>query len=96
MEYGTNVDRAREVLLEAMKELDTKDKYGRHIIDPKRGIIIILENMSDSAVDIAVKQYVLVPERIRFVEQAKEVVYKALNDAGITIAFPQCDIHIKE
>ena len=95
VEYGTNVDRAREVLLEAMKELDVKDQYGRHIIDPKRGIIIILENMSDSAVDIAVKQYVLVPERIRFVEQAKEVVYKALNNAGITIAFPQCDIHIK-
>lgn len=95
VEYGTNVDRAREVLLEAMKELDTKDQYGRHIIDPKKGIIIILENMSDSAVDIAVKQYVLVPERIRFVEQAKEVVYKALNNAGITIAFPQCDIHIK-
>ena len=95
VEYGTNVDRAREVLLEAMKELDTKDQYGRHIIDPKKGIIIIVENMSDSAVDIAVKQYVLVPERIQFVEKAKEVVYKALNNAGITIAFPQCDVHIK-
>jgi small-conductance mechanosensitive channel len=95
VEYGTNVDRAREVLLEAMKEMDTKDQYGRHIIDPKRGIIIIVENMSDSAVDIAAKQYVLVPERIQFVEKAKEVVYKALNNAGITIAFPQCDIHIK-
>ena len=95
VEYGTNVERVREVLLEAMKELDTKDQYGRHIIDPKRGIIIILENMSDSSVDIAVKQYVLVAERIEFVEHAKEVVYKALNNAGITIAFPQCDIHIK-
>lgn len=96
VEYGTNVEKVREVLLEAMKEMDTKDQYGRHIIDPKRGIIIILENMSDSAVDIAVKQYVLVPERIAFVERCKEVVYKALNNAGITIAFPQCDIHIKE
>jgi small-conductance mechanosensitive channel len=95
VEYGTNVEKVREVLLEAMKEMDTKDQYGRHIIDPKRGIIIILENMSDSAVDIAVKQYVLVPERIAFVERCKEVVYKALNNAGITIAFPQCDIHIK-
>lgn len=95
VEYGTNVERVREVLLEAMKEMDTKDQYGRHIIDPKRGIIIILENMSDSAVDIAVKQYVLVPERIQFVERCKEVVYRALNNAGITIAFPQCDIHIK-
>ena len=95
VEYGTNVEKVREVLLEAMKEMDTKDQYGRHIIDPKRGIIIILENMSDSAVDIAVKQYVLVPERIAFVERCKEVVYKALNNAGITIAFPQCDVHIK-
>jgi small-conductance mechanosensitive channel len=96
VEYGTNVEKVREVLLEAMKEMDTKDQYGRHIIDPKRGIIIILENMSDSAVDIAVKQYVLVPERIAFVERCKEVVYKALNHAGITIAFPQCDIHVKD
>ncbi len=95
VEYGTNVEKVREVLLEAMKEMDTKDQYGRHIIDPKRGIIIIVENMSDSSVDIAVKQYVLVPERVEFIERAKEVVYKALTNAGITIAFPQCDIHIK-
>lgn len=96
VEYGTDVERVREVLLEAMKQLDTKDKYGRHIVDPKKGTIIILENMSDSSVDIAVKQYILVPERIAYVERAKEVVYKAMNDAGITIAFPQCDIHIKD
>jgi small-conductance mechanosensitive channel len=95
VEYGTDVERVREVLLEAMKQMDTKDKYGRNIVDPKKGTIIILENMSDSSVDIAVKQYILVPERIAYVEHAKEVVYKALNDAGITIAFPQCDIHIK-
>ena len=96
VEYGTDVERVREVLLEAMKQLDTKDKYGRHIVDPKKGTIIILESMSDSSVDIAVKQYILVPERIAYVERAKEVVYKAMNDAGITIAFPQCDIHIKD
>ena len=95
VEYGTDVERVREVLLEAMKQMDTKDQYGRHIVDPKKGTIIILENMSDSSVDIAVKQYILVPERIAYVERAKEVVYKAMNDAGITIAFPQCDIHIK-
>ncbi len=96
VEYGTDVERVREVLLVAMKQLDTKDKYGRHIVDPKKGTIIILESMSDSSVDIAVKQYILVPERIAYVERAKEVVYKAMNDAGITIAFPQCDIHIKD
>lgn len=95
VEYGTNVENVRKVLKEAMKEMDTQDQYGRNIVDPKRGIIIIVENMSDSSVDIAVKQYVLVPERVEFIERAKEVVYKALTNAGITIAFPQCDIHIK-
>jgi small-conductance mechanosensitive channel len=96
VEYGTDVEKVREVLKEAMKVMDTKDKYGRNIVDPKRGIIVILENMSESSVDIAVKQYVLVPERIAYVDKAKEVVYKALNDAGISIPFPQCDIHIKD
>ena len=96
VEYGTDVERVREVLEEAMKVMDTKDNYGRHIVDPKRGIYVVMDNMSDSAVDIAVKQYVLVPERIAYVDKAKEVIYKALNDAGITIAFPQCDIHIKD
>ena len=96
VEYGTDVERVREVLEEAMKEMDTKDQYGRNIVDPKKGIYVVMENMSDSAVDIAVKQYVLVPERIQYIDRAKEVVYKALNNAGITIAFPQCDIHIKD
>ena len=96
VEYGTDVEKVREVLEEAMKQMDTKDSYGRNIVDPKKGIYIVLDNMSDSAVDIAVKQYVLVPERIAYVDRSKEVIYKALNDAGITIAFPQCDIHVKD
>ena len=50
--------------------------------------------MSDSTVDLAVKQYILVAERIPYVDKAKEVVYNALNAAGITIAFPQCDVHL--
>ena len=50
--------------------------------------------MSDSSVDIAVKQYVLVAERIGYVDRSKEVIYEALNDAGISIPFPQCDVHL--
>ena len=94
--YGTEIDRVREVLVEAMKKVRTKDQYGREIVEPSYGINVVVGNMSDSAVDIAVKQYVLVPERIAYVDRSKEVIYKALNDAGITIAFPQCDIHVKD
>lgn len=41
-----------------------------------------------------VKQYVLVAERIGFFDRSKEVIYEALNAAGITIPFPQCDVHL--
>jgi small-conductance mechanosensitive channel len=50
--------------------------------------------MSDSSVDINVKQMVLVAERIGYVDRAKEVIYDTLTDAGITIPFPQCDVHL--
>ena len=92
--YGTDIQRAREVLVEAMQVMRTKDKYGREIVDPKFGVYVVVSNMSDSAVDLAVKQYVLVAERIGYVDHAKEVIYDALNAAGITIAFPQCDVHL--
>lgn len=92
--YGTDIQKAREVLVEAMQVMRTKDQYGREIVEPKRGIYVVVEKMNDSAVDIGVKQYVLVSERIGYMDRAKEVVYNALNAAGITIAFPQCDIHL--
>ena len=92
--YGTDVKRVREVLLDAMEALRTKDRYGREIVEPKYGFNVVVNNMADSAVEIAVKQYVLVAERIGYVDRAKEVIYDALNNAGITIPFPQCDVHL--
>jgi small-conductance mechanosensitive channel len=92
--YGTEVQRVREVLVEGMQKMRTKDQYGREIVDPKYGVYVVVGNMSDSAVDINVKQYVLVAERIGYVDRAKEVIYDSLTAAGITIAFPQCDVHL--
>ena len=92
--HGTEVQRVREVLVEAMQQMRTKDHYGREIVDPKYGVYVVVGNMSDSAVDINVKQYVLVAEQVAYVDRAKEVIYEALNTAGIVIAFPQCDVHL--
>ena len=72
----------------------TKDQYGREIVEPKYGIKVVVSDMADSSVNIAVKQYVLVPERIGYVDRSKEVIYEALNAAGIAIPFPQCDVHL--
>ena len=92
--YGTDVRRVREVLLEAMKQMQTKDRYGRDIVEPGYGIKVVVADMADSSVNIAVKQYVLVPERIGYIDRSREVIYEALNAAGISIPFPQCDVHL--
>ena len=55
---------------------------------------MVLGEFGDSGVEVFVKQYVLAAERIRYSDRAKEVIYKALNDNGITIPFPQRDVHM--
>ena len=92
--YGVDIEKVRTVLTEALEVLKTKDKYGRAIVEPKFGINIRFGDFGDSSVEIAVKQFVLVPERGLFIDREKEIIYKALNDAGITIPFPQCDVHL--
>ena len=92
--YGTDVDQVREILSEAMKSLLTKDTYGRDVVDPKRGIRVVLNEFGDSAVEIGLKQFVLVPERSGYIDRAKEVIYKALRENNIEIPFPQRDIRI--
>ena len=92
--YGTDVQRVRELLSEALQTLQDKDDFGRDIVDSKRGITVSLEEMDDSAVTIAVKQQVLVAERIGYIDRAKELIYNTLNESGISIPFPQCDVHL--
>ena len=92
--YGTDIQRVRELLGEALQTLQDKDAFGRDIVDSKRGISISLEDMDDSAVTIAVKQQVLVAERVAYIDRAKELIYNTLNENGISIPFPQCDVHL--
>ena len=92
--YGTDVDKVREVLLAASEQLKTKDKYGRDVVDPSSGIIVDVSDLADSSVVIAMKQNVLVEERIGFMSRAKELIYKTLNENGISIPFNQLDVHV--
>ena len=92
--YGTDLQRARDVLVEAMQVMRTKDAFGREIVEPRRGIYVVFGSFGDSGVDIIVKQYVLAAERIAYADRAPEIMYNALNANGIKIPFPQRDIHI--
>ena len=92
--YGTDIQRVREIILDAMQVMRTKDTYGREMVEPKKGIYVVFGEFGDSGVEVWVKQYVLAAERIAYIDRAKEVIYNALNANGIVIPFPQRDIHI--
>ncbi|MBR0177134.1 MAG: mechanosensitive ion channel [Bacteroidales bacterium] len=92
--YGSDLRQVREVLEEAMQVMRTKDAYGREIVEPNKGIYVVFGEFGDSGIDIIVKQYVLASERIAYADNAPEIIYNALNANGITIPFPQRDLHI--
>ena len=92
--YGTDLQRARDILVEAMQVMRTKDAYGREIVEPRRGIYVVFGSFGDSGVDIIVKQYVLAAERVAYADRAPEIMYNALNANGIKIPFPQRDVHM--
>ena len=92
--YGSDVQQVRTVLEKAMEVMKTKDEYGRDVVDPRFGIYVRFNEFGDSAVEIAVKQYVLASSHIAYRDKAKEVIYNALQECGINIPFPQRDIHI--
>ena len=92
--YGTDFRLVREALEKGLEALRTKDAYGRDIVEPTYGIYIRFDDFGDSSVNVAVRQYVLVPEQIEYVYQCKELIYKILKENGITIPFPQRDVHM--
>lgn len=94
--YGTDVERAREVIVNALAPLRRPDKFGRPIVDEKYGILVVLNGFGDSSVDLVVKQNVLVEQRAAYIAAANERIYNALNDNGIEIPFPQRDINIRQ
>ena len=96
VKYGTDVEKARDVILEALKPLLVTDKYGREVVDQKKGITVRVANFGDSSVDLLVLLFTTVDTYGSFPAAAREAIYNAFNENGIEIPFPQQDVYIKE
>lgn len=92
--YGTNIEEVRQYISDAVMKLQTKDSYGRQLIDPRRKVSVSVSNFSESSVDLAVTQWVLVSDKGSFLSRAKEAIYNTLNEHKIEMPFPQCDVHL--
>jgi len=93
--YGSDMEEVRKVIQRALAPLQHPDAYGREVVEPGYGIKITMGGFGDNGLNLVVKQHVLVEERFSYIAKANEMIYKALNEAGIRIPLPQRDVRIK-
>ena len=85
--YGTDPDVVRQVLADVV----TKDPETLHDPPP----LINLETFGDSSLNFVVRFYLAkLDNRIEVTHRVNTMITKALQEAGITIPFPQRDLHV--
>ncbi len=84
--YGTDIERTRQLLSNAISTLKC--------IDKRRGVQVVLREFGDSSINL--KVLVWVPVQIQYAADCEilEKIYNTLNEAGIEIPFPQRDLRI--
>ncbi|MCH8549510.1 MAG: mechanosensitive ion channel [Balneolaceae bacterium] len=84
--YGDDVDKAYEVL----KRLLSEDE--RVLNDPEP--FMAVKELNDSSVDITVRAWVNAPDYWGVFFRMNEQVYKTFDKEGLSIPFPQRDVHL--
>ncbi len=94
--YGSDVDKARKVITEAIEACNYKLEDGRSAIDTDKGVKVIVSELADSSVNLFVSLWSDVAKKYWVKGRCLEAVYNALNANGISIPFPQRDVHVFE
>ena len=84
--YEDDIDKAKQVIGDML----TKD--GRVLETPVPQIFV--QTLNDSSVDIAAWPFVKIADFLAFQTSITEAVKKGFDEAGITIPYPQRDIHL--
>ena len=94
--YGTDVEKVRGLLIEAVEGMRKKTDDGRDLIDSSKPIGVSLSEFGDSSVNLTVYAWVLVDQRIPFLSKTRELIYDTLNKNNVVIPFPQRDVYIRQ
>ena len=87
--YGTDIEQCRNLLVEAISQLDFIKRDPNH-----HKVNVLLREFGESSVNLQVVAWVPVVTQYNDDCEILECVYTTLNKAGITIPFPQRDLHI--
>ena len=83
--YKEDIRRAKEVLLAVLKEDEG--------ILKNEEMVVLVDSLGDSSVNLIVRGWVKQEDYWPAIWRMTEKVKYALDDAGITIPFPQMDVH---
>lgn len=86
--YGTEVDKARTLILEAVKDVEGLSKT--------RNTSVVLDGFGDNSVNLGVWVWAPVRMKMATLSRVREAIYRTFNENGISIPFPQQDVYIKE
>jgi MscS family membrane protein len=87
--YGSDVEKVRKVVLKELKKIEG------YIEDPEPNVRFL--EMGDSSLKFKAFFYVdSYEKRFNAIDMANTRIYNALNKAGISIPFPQMDVHLKK
>ena len=84
--YGDDIDHAREVLLAAVSSSE-------YVLDDPP-LKVTVASLGDSSVNLAVRPWVKASDYAPASHEITERIKKALDAAGISIPFPQRDVHM--
>ncbi len=90
--YGSDVDKATEVLLEAAREHPLVMLDGRRVSPP----LVLFRGFGDSSLNFELRCFIReVAKRLVTVSDLNYAIEKKLRQAGIEIPFPQRDVHVR-
>jgi small-conductance mechanosensitive channel len=87
--YGSDMDRVMEVLRRAGESVEARV--------PEKEPLVLLVEFGNSSVDFEVSIWAVDPWAARVTRSALNMaIWRHLKEAGITIAFPQLDVHFDQ
>lgn len=86
--YGTDIELARKIILEALATLTVLSKVKK--------TSVVLDSFGDSSVNLGVWVWIPVMTKANSLSIVRERIYHAFNEHGISIPFPQQDLYVKE
>ena len=85
--YGSDVEEAIKLLYKVV------DEHPNTLAEPKP--TIVFEHFGDNALELTARSFLdSMEDRLIIATDIRTRIYKAFNEAGIVIAFPQRDVHL--